>query len=197
MKQITKKIITPIVAAFILASSLLAQEFNVNTDLSSVKWEGSKVVKGLHTGTIDVKSGTLSFKDGELVAGDLVIDMMSLSNTDQKGAMKGKLEQHLKSDDFFGVEKFPESRFELSSVSSLGDSGFTASGKLTIKSNTHPLKFDFNIGKEGDNQILTGKISIDRSLYDVKYGSGKFFDNLGDKAISDIFTLDFVLYLNE
>ncbi len=195
MKLITKKIILPVVAAFILASSLSAQEFNVDTDLSSVKWEGSKVVKGLHTGTISVKSGSLTFKDGELLTGDLVIDMTSLSNTDLKGAMKEKLEKHLKSDDFFGVEKFPESRFELSSVSSLGNSGFTASGKLTIKSNTHPLKFDFNIGKDGNNQILTGKINIDRSIYDVKYGSGKFFDNLGDKAISDIFTLDFVLYL--
>jgi len=197
MKKLNYKIVLPFVAAFVFVSLLSAQEYKIVNDISSVKWQGSKIVKGEHAGTINIKEGSVRLKDGILLGGSIIIDMHTISGSDLKGSSKERLEKHLKSDDFFGVDKFPESRFELLNSKESGNSGFLVTGNLTIKGKTHPIEFNLVQGKKDDNITLSGRMSIDRSIYDVRYGSGKFFDNLGDKAINDIFTLDFMLYLIE
>nr|WP_321406661.1 YceI family protein [uncultured Carboxylicivirga sp.] len=186
------KVISLIAALLILVSSTTyAQSKKVDTKKSVIEWKGEKVT-GEHSGTILFKSGELEFKDSKLTGGEFVVDMTSITNTDLADEeYNKKLVGHLKSDDFFGVATYPESTLELSSVKAKGDA-YEVNGKLTIKGKTHPIAFDV---KEADG-VFTGVMKVDRTKYDVRYGSGKFFDNLGDKVIYDEFTLTFKVFTN-
>ena len=162
--------------------------YEVDTVNSKILWKGYKVT-GEHSGTINVKAGDLSFTDGMLSGGSFTIDMTSIKVTDLSGAMAGKLEGHLKSADFFGIEKFPNATFNITRVVSRGTPGsYKIMGDLTIKETTKAIKFHAQLTEDG--KTADAKITIDRSDYDVRYGSGSFFDNLGDKTIYDEFDLE-------
>lgn len=156
----------------------------VKTTESTVTWKGYKVT-GSHHGTIALKAGSLIFDGDKLTGGEFVVDMPTLVSNDLQGEYKGKLEGHLKSDDFFGVEAHPTSKLVFTSVKATGKNSYEVTGDLTIKGKTNPVTFDISI--YGNKATATMK--VDRSLYDVKYGSGSFFDNLGDKTIYDEFDL--------
>lgn len=163
---------------------------SVDTKASVINWKGAKVT-GTHNGKISLKKGDLEFKDGKLVGGSFEIDMTTITCEDLSGGTAEKLVGHLKSEDFFGVEKYPTSKFVITKVVSRGTPGaYTVSGNLTIKSTTKPIKFFADVKEEGGKNVATAKITVDRSEYDVRYGSGSFFDNLGDKTIYDEFELD-------
>ena len=176
-----------------LAATLVLQSFapQINSDekevsitKSSVTWKGYKVT-GSHTGTIALKSGSLSFEDSKLVGGAFVMDMNSIACTDLEGVYKGKLEGHLKSDDFFGVENNPTARLVFTNVTA-GDKGvYTVKGDLTIKGKTNSILFDLTVNEHN----ATTTLKINRAKYDVKYGSTSFFEGLKDKAIYDEFDL--------
>lgn len=156
----------------------------IKTSESTVTWKGYKVT-GSHHGTIALKEGSLTFGGDKLTGGEFVVDMSTLVSNDLQGEYKGKLEGHLKSDDFFGVEAHPTSKLIFTSVKSTGKNSYEVTGNLTIKGKTNPVTFDISI--YGNKATATMK--VDRSLYDVKYGSGSFFANLGDKTIYDEFDL--------
>lgn len=164
---------------------------NIDITKSSVAWSGYKVT-GSHQGTIAVKSGTLKFNEGVLTGGNVVIDMTSINCTDlQAGKGKESLEGHLKSEDFFGVAQFPTANMIINKVASRGKEGeYKITALLTIKNTTKEIKFDAVLL----NGIATAKIKIDRTDFDVRYGSGSFFDSLGDKTIYDEFDLDVKLF---
>ena len=165
----------------------------VDTEASQVLWKAYKVT-GEHSGKVNVKSGELEFADGALTGGNFVIDMTSIAVTDLEGNMAGKLEGHLKSPDFFGVEKFPTASFKITKVVSRGTPGsYKVVGDLTIKETTKEIKFQTTLSKDG--KTANAKITVDRSDFNVKYGSGSFFDGLGDKTIYDEFDLDVKLAL--
>ena len=158
----------------------------VDIEASTVEWSASKVT-GKHSGTIKIKEGDLTFTDGALSGGTFTMDMTSLKATDIQGKMAGKLEGHLKSPDFFGVEEFPTSTLVIKNVYSRGTMGeYKVVGDITIKGMTKEVKFN-TVLKEG---VATATINLDRTDYNVKYGSGSFFSNLGDKTIHDEFVLD-------
>jgi polyisoprenoid-binding protein YceI len=164
---------------------------SVDTAKSQVIWKGYKVT-GEHQGTINIKSGALEFDNGALTGGSFVIDMPTIKVTDLSGGMATKLEGHLKSPDFFGVEKHPEASFKITKVVSRGTPGdYKIVGNLTIKETTKEIKFFTNVSSDGS--IATADIKVDRSEFDVRYGSGSFFDNLGDKTIYDEFDLNVTL----
>ncbi len=151
---------------------------------SSIVWKGYKV-SGSHTGTLGLKSGSLTFDGDALTGGEFVIDMASLACTDLTGDYAAKLDGHLKSDDFFGVEKFPTSALTITDVKSTGKNSYAVTADLTIKGITKPVTFDASIyGKKA-----TANLKIDRTLYDVRYGSGSFFEGLQDNLIYDEFDL--------
>lgn len=156
----------------------------INTDKSSVTWKGYKVT-GSHVGTISLKSGYLDFKSDKLIGGEFTIDMTSIVNTDLEGDYKGKLEGHLKSDDFFSVEKFPTAKLVFKKVKSTGKNSYEATGDLTIKDITAPVTFEISVY----GNKATTNLTIDRTTYGVKYKSASFFDDLKDKAIYDDFDL--------
>ena len=169
------------------------ETLKINTAESVINWKGYKVT-GQHYGTVMLKDGNLEYKDGMLAGGSFSIDMTTISVGDLEGDYKGKLEGHLKSDDFFGVNNYPTATFVITEVvSSCKPGDYRISGDLTIKEATRPIKFNAQITEEGNNHVATAEITIDRADYDVRYGSGSFFDNLGDKTIYDEFDLEIKL----
>lgn len=164
--------------------------YNVDVSQSQLSWKAYKVT-GEHSGIVNLKSGNLQFDNGVLQGGSFIIDMASISNTDLSGKMKDKLEGHLKSDDFFGVEKYPTASFVITKVISRGTPGdYKVIGNLTIKNTTKEIKFLTKVTEEGAKMVADADITIDRADYDIRYGSGSFFDNLGDRTIYDDFEIN-------
>ncbi|MEM1322944.1 MAG: YceI family protein [Bacteroidota bacterium] len=170
-----------------------AVALNVDTNASQVIWKGYKVT-GSHEGTVQLKNGSLDYDNGQLTGGSFEIDMTTINCTDLQGDYKGQLEGHLKSADFFGVENYPTAKFVITKVISRGKPGdYKITGNLTIKETTKEVKFQTTVNESGAAKTAKGKLTIDRSEFDVRYGSGSFFDNLGDKTIYDEFDLEFTL----
>lgn len=171
--------------------------FGVNTSESNVKWLGKKVT-GEHSGTISIASGDLNFEGDKLVGGSFEIDMNSIKNTDiENEEYSKKLEGHLKSDDFFGVEKFPKASLVIIEVEQNTSTKYHIKGDITIKGTTKSIEFPVQISMLEDKAIASASITIDRSEFNIKYGSGSFFDGLGDKMIYDDFVLDVTLVSNK
>ena len=156
----------------------------VKTSESSVMWKAYKVT-GSHSGLVQLNEGNLMFDGDVLVGGNFTVDMTSLIATDLEGDSKLKLEGHLKSEDFFGVENHPSSTLIFTEVKATGKNSYEVTGDLTIKGITKPVSFDLSIY----GNKATAAVKIDRAEYNVRYGSGSFFDNLGDKTIYDEFDL--------
>jgi len=157
---------------------------------SKVEWKGYKVT-GSHYGTIDVKEGNLDFDaDGNLTGGMVVIDMNTIVTNDLSGEYADKLVGHLKSDDFFGVAAHPTSSLKITKVAAKGTPGdYKVTADLTIKGITKPVKFYANVSEKDGMKVATADLTVDRSEYNVQYGSGSFFSSLGDKTIYDEFEL--------
>lgn len=156
----------------------------VKTDESKVTWKAYKVT-GSHTGTVDLTKGALLFNEGKLTGGEFEVNMTSLISTDLEGEYKGKLEGHLKSDDFFAVATHPTAKLVFTEVQATGKNSYEVTGDLTIKGITKPVTFDVSVY----GSKATATLKVDRAEYNVRYGSGSFFENLGDKTIYDEFDL--------
>lgn len=186
MKNTIKSIaLVAIVALLTFSFTVIdGEKKEIKTDKSSVVWKGYKVT-GSHAGLISIESGSLIFNGDKLTGGEFVIDMTSIMVTDLEGEYKGKLEGHLKSDDFFGVANHPKASLVFNTVTSTGKNAYSITGDLTIKGKTNPITFNLSVYGSKANATL----KIDRTKYDVKYGSASFFDGLKDKAIYDEFDL--------
>jgi polyisoprenoid-binding protein YceI len=167
-----------------------AQAFKVDIAKSTLNWKAEKIT-GFHEGTLGLKSGNLMISNGKLTSGSFVINMNSMTCTDLTDAETNqKLIGHLKSEDFFNVSKFGEAIFAITKPVDISKSVTTVTGNLTIKGVTKPLTFKANVIKDGNSYIFSANsIVVDRTLYDIRYGSGSFFDNLGDKMIYDEFLI--------
>jgi polyisoprenoid-binding protein YceI len=165
-------------------------KMNADTAKTKLNWLGEKVT-GQHTGTIKLQSGWLTFADNKIVSGEFLIDMATLKD----GEGNTRLEGHLKSDDFFSVTKFPVSKLVLKGSESFEKGSAVVKGDLTIKGVTNPIEFKAAMQKKDDGTWFYANIVIDRTKYSIKYGSGSFFDNLGDKTIYDEFKLKVALNL--
>jgi polyisoprenoid-binding protein YceI len=186
MKNSIKNIATLVIAAFITFSftTLDGDKKEIKLENSKVVWKGYKVT-GSHVGIISIKSGYLNFDKDKLTGGSFEIDMSTITVTDLEGESKGQLEGHLKSNDFFGVEKFPTASLIFTKVKSLGKNSYNVNGNMTIKGKTETVSFNVSIYGNKANVSL----KIDRTKFDVRYGSSSFFDGLKDKAIYDEFDL--------
>ena len=152
----------------------------INTEKSTLKWIGEKITTSQHSGSLNFKSGEMTIKDGLVVSGNFIVDMTSISVEDISGSGKKRLEGHLKSDDFFSVDKYDKALLSIKG-SKKTDKGFLVDANLTIKDLTHPIQFNMVSIEGGYNADLV----FDRSKYNVRFRSGSFFENLGDKLIID------------
>ncbi len=183
-------------ALLMLSPSIYGQKKELDTANSKITWEGRKVT-GKHHGQIDLTSGYLEKSGDVFVDGRFVVNMASLTNHDltEDPENRAKLEGHLKSDDFFGVEKYPVSTLNIKHGKMKEPGVYTFTGDMTIKEETHPVEFDALVDETAGSTQFKGTITVDRSKYNVRYGSRSFFDNLGDKFIYDDFTLNFEVML--
>ncbi|SMO59595.1 YceI family protein [Solitalea koreensis] len=165
-----------------------AETFKVDATKSTVEWNAKKVT-GEHSGAIKLATGSLTYDGKTIKGGTFTIDMNSISCSDITDAnYNGKLIGHLKNDDFFSTEKFPTAKFDITEVKSTGADSYEISGNLTIKGITKPQTFPATVKKAGNNLVATANLTIDRTAFDIRYGSASFF-NVGDKAIANDFTL--------
>jgi polyisoprenoid-binding protein YceI len=159
-------------------------KLNADIDKTKLFWLGEKVT-GQHTGTINLQSGWINWKDNKIVSGELNIDMTTLKDTEDNKQLQG----HLKSDDFFGVEKFPTAKLIVTGSTPFDKGTGEVTGTLTIKGITNPIVFKAAMQKKDDGMWFFANVVVDRTKYNIRYGSGSFFDNLGDKTIYDDFKL--------
>lgn len=169
-------------------SAAQKNKFEIKTNMSSIQWTGKKL-SGEHSGVIMLKNGNVEVADGKLIGGIFEIDMTTITNTDMEGEWKTKLEGHLKSDDFFGVEKFPTAKLEITKAEFVKDKNYNITGKLTIKGITNEIIFPATVEFDDKKFAAYADLNVDRSKYDVRYGSKTFFAEIGDKMIYDEFNL--------
>jgi polyisoprenoid-binding protein YceI len=188
MKRITLSLLAiALVATSLAKGSKKSESFKVDASKSSVNWLAKKVT-GQHNGTITISNGTLSLANDKIVGGKFEIDMTSIINADLQGEWNTKLIGHLKSDDFFSVAKNPTAKLDITNVETK-ENNTIINGKLTIKGITQDISFPASVSKKGNVVVAIATIRIDRTKYDIKYGSKSFIEGIGDKAIDDEFEL--------
>lgn len=194
--KVWKQLAMALSLATLAAPQIFAQTYEVDAKGSEVYWKGTKV-GGMHDGNAPFQSGSLVFDKGELKSGEFVVNLDKMTNKDLPADMAGKLVGHLKSDDFFSTEKYPTSKITFSEVKKLSNDKYEIKGNMTIKNITKPVTFTADVKNTGDK--VTGKTNFkfDRTAFDIKYNSGNFFQNLGDKLINDDVELKVNLVANK
>ncbi len=183
-----------VVALFMSGVLIEAQSLKLDSKKSVVEWTGKKVT-GKHYGKISFTSGSLTQLGSSYSGGEFVVDMNSITCEDLTDPeTNSQLVGHLKSDDFFGVKSFSTAKLAIKSGTLKGNDRFEFTGDLTIKGTTHPVKFVAVLIDKEQGVGFSGKLVVDRSKYDIRYGSGSFFQNLGDNMIYDEFELDFKVF---
>ncbi|HVD97679.1 MAG TPA: YceI family protein [Cytophagaceae bacterium] len=189
MKKISLALLFSSILLFSFVS-IQTSVYKVDPKKSTLVWTGKKVT-GEHKGTIPLSSGTINVEDKKIKSGTFTLDVAALTVTDiaDKDG-NAKLVGHLKNDDFFSTAKYPTATYVISSVESKGGDNYTVNGNLTIKGITNPVSFPAVIKTDAKTLTATGVITVNRTKYDIKFKSASFFENLGDKAIYDDFTLE-------
>ena len=170
----------------LLFNNLEKGSYNIITSESEMKWIGKELSTKTHTGTLMLKNGKIEINDNGVIHGNVEIDMKTINVTDMVGGGKVKLEGHLNSSDFFNVNKYPSAfiTFQNGKMPVVNNQ-IDLTGKLTIKEITHPISFTAELLQVKPTLKVKASMSFDRSKYDVRFRSGKFFENLGDKLILD------------
>lgn len=176
------------------AASNSGEKLNLVSSESKLEWIGKKVT-GQHNGTVEIVNGDLFLDNGKLTGGSFDIDFRTTKVLDiEDPESNSKLTSHLKSPDFFAAETFPIGKFEILSLAPLSDgsqNNYIVSGNLSIKNITKEIKFPVNVKVNGRSVIASADFNIDRTLWDINFRSGKFYENLGDKLINDNINLKF------
>lgn len=174
-------------------SNAFAQDkYIANTEKTQMLWLGEKVT-GQHTGTIKLQSGWLTLKDRQITGGEFLIDMKTLEESEDNQ----KFEGHMSSDDFFSVDKYSTSKLVITGSTPFDKGTATVNGNLTIKDIPRPIEFKAAMQEKEDGLWFFSNIVVDRTQYGIRYGSGSFFENLGDKTIYDDFKLKISLLVNK
>lgn len=178
------------VLALTSATVIKPVTYKMDAAKSTFKWTGKKVT-GTHWGYIKFTDGSITTDGTNVTGGAFNVDMNTMDCQDMTADKGGsKLLGHLKSDDFFGTEKFPKSTLVIKSATAKGAGQFDVKADLTIKGTTSEVTFPAAISMDGKALTAKAAFKVDRTKYGIKYGSGNFFENLGDKAISNDFDIE-------
>lgn len=184
MKSVNVIIATLAVGLITFAGVAAPKAVNINKSASSIGWLAKKVT-GEHNGTVGISAGALNVYGNKLVGGNFTIDLKSIKDLDITDAnYNQKFIGHISSGDFFEVEKFPTATFVITKVA-----GNQVTGNLTVKGITKSITFPAEIAVKGGKVTAKANITIDRTDFNIRYGSKKFFESIGDKAIYDDFAL--------
>ena len=180
-----------------VTTEVAATTLPVNTASSTMTWNAKKF-GGEHSGNVKLASGSLEVNGRKLVGGNFAIDMTSITDTDITNEnFNKKLTDHLKSEDFFSVEKHPNATFNITKVTPVakpkaGEPNYSITGDLTIKGITNAITFPATVAINGKSAEAVAKIVLDRTKWDIKYRSG-MLGTAADKVIEDNFTIDLKL----
>ena len=164
--------------------------YTIDLTKSKLRWVAKKLT-GSHWGNIRLKSGIIKVNNNLPIAGEFIVDMKTIEVMDTKGSIWGKkLQSHLHSKDFFDTKNYPEAKLSIKKAT-MRNGRFMIDADLSIKSIMHPIEFVCEIIQSDGLASARGKVEIDRTLYDVTYRSARYFPNIGDRMIYDIFTVDF------
>lgn len=189
MKYLKNFLIIIVITLFSAQSS--AQTYKVQNKVSKIEWVGKKVT-GSHEGTIDVSNGFVEMNDDKIKSGQLKIDMTTIQITDiEDEKMNEKFKGHLNSSDFFDVKNYNYSTLIIEEVTYNSATEVDLICNLTIKEYSNKIKVPAKVLLEEGKLVVIGEVEIDRTKFDIKYGSGSFVDNLGDKAINNNFEIKF------
>ena len=173
----------------LVATSLLStvtafsavEKIAVDPSSSTIVYVGKKVT-GSHTGEVKLQDGSLSFDGVNLKTAEFTVDMTTINNTDLTDKeYNKKFLDHLNSADFFDTAAHKTAKFTSTKVAKTKGDLYKVTGDLTIKGKTNSVTFDATVTKASTK----AELKFDRTKYDIKYGSGKFFQGLGDKLIND------------
>ena len=192
MKTTIKFIIT-ITLTLISISFSYSQSLTANKTQSLIRWYGEELTGKTHFGNLSFKEGQIELQDGLIIGGNFVVNMTSLSVEDLSGGSKARLEGHLRSDDFFSVDKYPEATLKITQKAKIEGDVQKLYGELTIKGSKHDVDFSIILV---DKKTATANLTFDRSKYNVRFRSGSFFENLGDKLILDDIRMEVSLQWN-
>ena len=190
--------LSAVVFPIILFCSLSANDtLQVDLDKNQINWVGRKVT-GEHSGSLHLSNGWVVMDKNVLMSGKFIFDMTSISNTDiESPEWKLKLEDHLKSEDFFYVDSFPQAILEIKGNQAITRDKSVSNNQiladLTIRGIKQELSFPISLQQSDSILLAKGIVNIDRTLYNIQYKSGKFIENLGDKLIYDDFTVQFMV----
>jgi polyisoprenoid-binding protein YceI len=198
MKNLSMNIVAAFMLIMVAFTSVKTENFKIDKQKSLIEWTGKKVL-GSHNGEIKLASGTLTTENKVPVRGNFIIDMSSLTNKDLTDTeTKGKLLGHLKSEDFFSVEKFPTAQFTATRITAGSANQVNITGNLTIKGITNAITFPATYKVNGNTFIAKAEnVKVDRTKFNIKYGSKSFFESIGDKAIDDEFVLNINIVANK
>lgn len=193
-----KKENEPMVEDVFVEESTMTTESGYVAEKSEITWSANKKIvrEWVDQGTIEASSAILEVnQQGAPVAGSIILDMTSLDVT-KTGSNKDfeRLETHVSSADFFDVEKYPTASFVVTEVSEGENGTYILTGDMTIKETTKVMDVPVTLSTNQEGHRVVGTLAIDRTEYDVRFGSDKFFDNLGNNVIDDIFTVSFDLF---
>lgn len=183
-------------------SSIENGTYSLDQENSQIKWIGKKKIltNWIDEGTIKIQDAKISVENSTFSSDEILIDMNSIS-ANKTGAGEGKgndsLTKHLKSADFFDVENYPTSKFVVTEIKQTSENNFEVTGNLTIKDKTNEIKTSAKLSMLDGLYKVNGSIDLDRTLWDIKFGSDKFFQGLGDNVIDDIFTIEFDLIFDK
>ena len=184
MKSVKVVIATLALGLITFAGVAAPKVVNVNKTASSIAWLAKKVT-GEHNGTVGISAGALNIDGNKLIGGNFTIDLKTIKALDiTDPGYNQKFIGHITSGDFFEIEKFPTASFVITKVA-----GNQVTGNLTVKGITKSITFPAEIAVKGGKVTAKANITIDRTDFNIKYGSKKFFDSIGDKAIYDDFAL--------
>ena len=185
-------------AETVAVAEVTAEKFIADAAISTIEWKGFKPT-GTHNGTINIESGVFNVTDGKINSGTFLINMKSIAVLDmpKEDEYNAKLVGHLTSADFFDVEKHPSAAFEITGLSEI-EGKTMLSGNLTLKETKNNVTFPvIVISTDGGLTLTSETFTIDRSKWNVKYGSKSFFDDLGDKFINDDIELKITVKANQ
>lgn len=185
MKFITIISIISLMFSSVFVSSENEIDATVNKSESTVTWNAKKVT-GEHYGKVRISDAQLDYQNGKIQGGSFEMDMTTITVEDIQDANSNKkLTDHLKSDDFFSVEKFNKSNFKITEAKSSNGKDYQITGNLTIKGISNPVTFPAKLEVQGEKIVATASIVFDRTKFDIKYRSGNYFENLADRLIYD------------
>ena len=173
--------------------------YTIDTEQSEIQWTGRNL-NGTHTGTLKLLSGTIEVESSRVTRGAFMIDMQSIRDKDiENSEMRHLLNSHLASDDFFDVKRFPTAEFRLTRIAPIegaaaGSPNAEFSGELIMKGVSREISFRGVTAPTPDGRLAAeAHFDIDRTQWNVLYGSGKFYEKLGKHLVHDDVTISLKL----